>query len=355
MIAIDAMGGDFSPQVAVFGAYRAAKKGIPVMLFGQQALIADLLTQCNAQWRQFPIEIVHCTESIGMSEEPSRSIIRKKDASIVRAMEYLAQQKVSAFVSAGHSGAILTAAVLILKRTDGIMRPALSAFIPTPNGPVFCLDLGANTDCKPEYLRQFALMGSLFLQKEKGIAQPRVALLSNGAERFKGSQVVKQAYGLLENAPVHFVGNLEPKELFNGYADVIVTDGFIGNVVLKTVQGSAQAMRQWIVQEFNRSWATKALGFLTKPIFKRLEKTIDYTQYGGALLLGVNGPVIVAHGSSNEVALENAIAYAHHCSKEGTIARFNYALIEQLNEENVSHEVSPVSIIKSSTEVGIEQ
>ncbi len=288
MIAIDAMGGDFAPRAAVFGAYRAAKAGIPVMLFGQQALITDLLLQCDTQWHRFSIEIVHCTESIGMTEEPSRSIIRKKDSSIVRAMEYLAQQKVSAFVSAGHSGAILTAAVLILKRIDGIMRPALSAFLPTPHGPSLCLDLGANTDCKPEYLRQFALMGSIFLQKEKEIAQPRVALLSNGAERFKGSQLVKQAYQLLEDASLHFVGNLEPKELFNGYADVIVMDGFVGNVVLKTIQGSAGAMKQWIRTEFTRSWVTKLLGLITQPIFKRLGEPLVFVYQQHTSLTGID-------------------------------------------------------------------
>lgn len=333
MIAVDAMGGDYAPYIAVKGAYNAAKKGIPVALYGQQPLIVSLLTSFDAKWQRLSIKIVHCTESIAMSEEPSRSVIAKKDSSIVRAMQAVAQQEASAFVSAGHSGAVLVSAIFLLGKTEGVLRPALATFLPTNMGQLLCLDLGANTDCKPEYLKQFAIMGYLYSQLIKGIDRPRVALLSNGSERYKGSQLVKEAYVMLEHERINFHGNIEAKEVFDGYIDVLVCDGFSGNILLKAVQGSAHAIKNWLRKEYESSWFGKIVGFLSISILKKIQNKIDYKQYGGAFLLGVKAPVVVAHGSSDEVALENSIILAHNAVKGGTISRFNYALAEWIMKE----------------------
>lgn len=337
MIAVDAMGGDYAPLIAVKGAYNAAKKGIAVKLFGQQLIITELLDQFDRNWSALPISIVHCNEIIEMAEEPSRAVFKKKNSSLHRAILSVSAQECSAFVSAGHSGAVLVSSVLSFGKIHGISRPALGTYLPTKKGWVFCIDLGANTDCKPDYLRQFAYMGSTYVRLTKDIEKPRVGLLSNGSERYKGSLLVKEAYDLLEKSSLNFIGNIEAKEIFNDYVDVIVCDGFAGNVLLKSIQGTASAFKEWLMQEYQSNVFNKIIGLLTKPIFNRMKKKMDYTQYGGALLLGVEAPVVVAHGSSDEVAIENAIIFANKVVNDGLVSRFNYSLSETLMQENVMH------------------
>lgn len=355
MIAVDAMGGDYAPRAIVYGAFNAARRGISVSLFGdliQITLILEQLAQKYnlASWQSLPITIVHASEKISMHDEPSRAVMHKKDSSLVKAVQAVADGKASAVVSAGNSGAALVAGTLILGRVDGILRPAIGDFLPTKAGSIFCMDLGANTDCKPEYLEQFAIMGHAYVQLIKGIEKPRIALLSNGAEPYKGSLVVKQAYELLKDSRLNFVGNVESREMFDDHADVLVCDGFVGNVLLKGIQGTARAMMAWIDQERkNRWWYSLGL-LLSKGLFRSLKNKIDYAKKGGALLLGVNHPLIIAHGCSSEAAIEQAIIYAHHVVQEQQLVRFNSVIKVLLNQHDAVQSTSNSLSIKKNSE-----
>jgi glycerol-3-phosphate acyltransferase PlsX len=340
MIAVDAMGGDFAPRAIVQGAYQAAIKGIPILLCGDEDQIIAILNSISVDskeiWPSLPISIHHTTQIISMGAEPSKSVLQENDSSLVQAVRSVAQGKAQAVVSAGNSGAALVAGTLILQRVDGILRPAIGSFLPTKSSSIFCIDIGANTDCKPEYLEQFALMGHIYVSMIKNKARPRIALLSNGAEPYKGSQSVKQAYDLLIKSKLNFVGNLEPREIFDDQADVIVCDGFTGNIMLKTVQGTAKAMVYWIDQERKKSlWHSIGL-LLSKGLFKGLKQKIDYAKKGGALLFGVQHPLIIAHGCSNATAIENAILYAQSVVDNQIISRFNAQLADYLSAQGIT-------------------
>jgi phosphate acyltransferase len=333
MIALDAMGGDFAPTVTVQGAINAAKKGIKIGLYGDQAQLHALLDRAEPSWQHLPISIIHCSQVIDMGEDPTRAVLRKKDASLVRAIEAVAQGHASAIVSAGNSGAALVGGSLILGRAEGVIRPALGDFLPetsSSSSPLFCMDMGANIDCKPEHLEQFAYMGHAYVKKVKGIERPRIALLSNGAEPYKGPALVKKAYDILSNSTLNFVGNLEAREVFTGRADVLVCDGFSGNILIKAMQGTAYAVRQWLKQERDRSFINRVLFMLSKGIFAGLSDKMNYAQRkGGMLMLGLKAPLIVAHGSSSAQAVENAIQLAYTSVQENFISSFNaeFALI----------------------------
>ena len=326
MIALDAMGGDFAPQVTIIGAYQAACKGIPVQLFGPADQMRDLLDRHDKCWQRLPITLVHCSQVIGMGQDPARAVLANKDSSLVQAFMAVAQGKAQAVVSAGNSGACLVAGMVHLGKINGIQRPAIANFIPGKAGSFFCLDLGANADCKPEYLEQFALMGHAYVSVLYNNPKPRIALLSNGSEPYKGSMLVKQTYRLLEASSLNFVGNIEPKELFDGLADVVVCDGFSGNIMLKALQGTASLIGHWLQEEFRASWLTKIAGALSMPVLKNIKKRGDYARKGGALLLGVHGTVVIAHGCSSAQAIENAILYAHANVQDKVIDRFSTAL-----------------------------
>jgi glycerol-3-phosphate acyltransferase PlsX len=333
MVAVDVMGGDFAPQAVVLGAYQAARRSLPVTLFGDATHIEALLDNFSAHnkqsWKDLSIQIEHCSEIIGMDEEPSRSVLIKKDSSLVRAMQAVVNGNAQAVISAGNSGACLVAGTLILGRTQSVLRPAIGGFLPTKQGSVFFIDLGANTDCKPEYLEQFAYMGHVFVRMTQHIEFPRIALLSNGSEPYKGSIAVKQAYERLQHAPLNFIGNIEARDTFDDKADVIVCDGFIGNIVLKSMQGTTRAMIDWIQQERSKSMLHTLGLFLSKGLFRNLKNKVDYAQKGGALLLGLNYPLIVAHGCSNAQAIENAIVFAHDVVQRSMVPEFN-ANLQQL-------------------------
>ncbi len=331
MIALDAMGGDFAPKVAVEGAVKAARLGIAIGLFGDQTVIESMLIGIDAQWRSLPISVFHCSQVIGMADEPSRSVLKKNDASLVRAMQAVVDGDATAVVSAGNSGAALVAGTLILERVEGVLRPAIGNFLPTNKGSVFCLDLGANTDCKVDYLEQFALMGHVYVQQVRNIKRPRVGLVSNGVEPYKGSLAVKQAYARFEQLPINFVGNVEARDIFDDHADVLVCDGFVGNVMLKTVQGTARSLMTWIQQESSKSYWRQLALYCAAPIFKTIKQRIDYANKGGALLLGVKHPLVVAHGCSTAVAIERALLFAHDVVAHQRIAHFNAALTESLH------------------------
>lgn len=326
MIAVDAMGGDYAPQEAVKGALAAAKDGIPLILFGNQDKVMSLLTDYCPRWRSLPIELVHCADVIEMDEDPVRGILRKKDSSIVRALHAVQSGRAHAFVSAGNSGAVMAAASIIVGRVPGVMRPAIGSFLPTNTGSFFCLDLGANPDCKPEHLVQFAYMGYAYVRLIKQIAQPKVALLSNGHEPYKGSILAKNAFDLLEKTSLEFMGNIESRDIFSGQVDVVVTDGFTGNVLLKGIQGTANAVMTWMKDEAARSLWSKILLMFSWPILARIKKRIDYARTGGALLLGVKQPVIIAHGSSKAQAITQAILFAHKTVQQKILPTFNESL-----------------------------
>jgi glycerol-3-phosphate acyltransferase PlsX len=337
MVALDAMGGDKAPTVNVLGAINAAKKGIEVGLFGDQAVLEPLLDRHNPQWRKLPLSIIHCTQTIAMTDEPARAVVKKKDASLIRAIEAVVHGCADAIVSAGHSGAALVAGTLLSRRVQGVMRPAIGTFLPTKNGQLFCIDIGANTDCKPEYFEQFALMGHLYVRTVKGINKPRIALLSNGQEPYKGSMAVKSAYALLEkNSQIDFVGSLQARDIFDDTADVLVCDGFAGNVLLKTAQGMAGAIAYWLKQEADRSILKKIMGLCSKPLFNALKRKTDYARTGGALLLGINHPVIIAHGHSDELAIERAIVYAHEVAQTKFLDSFNHELTSLIGSGTLS-------------------
>jgi glycerol-3-phosphate acyltransferase PlsX len=326
MIAVDVMGGDYAPQEAVLGALAAAQKGVSLILFGNQDKVMPLLAHYYPRWRSLPIELVHCSDVVAMDEDPLRGVLRKKDSSIFRALQAVHSGKAQAFVSAGNSGAVMAAATIVVGRVPGVIRPAIGTFLPTTHGSLFCLDLGANPDCKAEYLVQFAYMGYAYVRLIKHIAQPRIALLSNGHESYKGSVLVRKAFDLLSNTDLEFVGNIESRDIFSGRADVIVTDGFTGNILLKGIQGTAKAVMDWMKEEASRSLVLRVLLGFAYPVLSRIKKKVDYARTGGALLLGVNKPVVIAHGSSKEQAIMQAILFAQKTVEQKIIPTFNETL-----------------------------
>jgi glycerol-3-phosphate acyltransferase PlsX len=313
-IALDAMGSDRAPGVDVRGGIRAARRfGHEIVLVGREAEIRVLLDGGDATG--LPLSVVNASEVVEMGEHPAQAVRAKKDASIVVAMRLLRDGQVDAVVSAGNSGGVLAASLASvgrIGRIPGIQRPAISTVLPTIDGRVFMLDIGANTDCKPEWLMQFAIMGSAYAQHVMGISRPRVALLSNGEEKIKGSALVQETHALLEREcpELNVVGNAEGKDIMRGIADVIVTDGFTGNVAVKTAEGTASMLLKVLSAEIKSRPLAMLGGLLAKPAFGAVRKRLDFREYGGGQLLGVNGVVVIAHGRSDELAIENAIGVA---------------------------------------------
>lgn len=307
IIAVDAMGGDNAPAEIIAGALQSLRSfdDITIRLYGDEEKMKPFLQEHPR------LEVVHCSEVIEADDEPVRAIRKKKDASMVRMAQAVKDQEADACVSAGNTGALMSAGLFIVGRSAGISRPALAPTLPTIDGSGFVLlDVGANADSKASNLVQFAVMGSVYAEKVRGIAKPRVGLLNIGTEAGKGNELTKQAYTELQNAPVHFIGNVESRDLLNGAADVVVTDGFTGNMVLKTIEGTAMNVFAMIKDVFMSSVKTKIAASLVKDDLKGLKQKMDYSEYGGAGLFGLNRPVIKAHGSSNANALFNAVRQA---------------------------------------------
>jgi phosphate acyltransferase len=303
-IAIDAMGGDHAPKEIVIGAMKAVEafSDIHITLVGDETKIKEYLT------KQERISILHTTEVILGTDEPVRAVRRKKTASMVLAAQQVADGNADACISAGNTGALMAAGLFVVGRIEGIDRPALTPTLPTIGGEGFLLlDVGANIDAKPEHLLQYAIMGSIYSEKVRGIAKPRVGLLNIGTEEKKGNDLTKQAFELLKTANLNFVGNVEARDLLDGVADVVVTDGFTGNMVLKTVEGTALSMFKMLKTTLMSSLKSKLAAAVLKPEFKILKNTLDYSEYGGAGLFGLKAPVIKAHGSSNGQAVFSAI------------------------------------------------
>lgn len=307
-IVVDAMGGDHGVFPLVDGAIQALKnKDFSVILIGDESLIKPLIPRSLSS----KIEVIHCTDFIRMEEQAS-SAIKRPDSSIYLGVELVRQNQADAIISAGHSGATMGLATLRHGRIPGISRPAICTTMPTvTNSYSLILDAGANTDCKPEYLLDFALMGYEYSKSVTGVTSPRVGLLSNGEEDTKGNELTKEVFSLLKDYPF-FIGNVEGKNIFDGSVDVVVCDGFNGNLVLKASEGVAQAIGQIIKQEVSKSIFAQIGAFLMRQSFKALKSKIDYSEYGGAPLLGIQKNVIISHGSSNARAIECAIYQAIH-------------------------------------------
>ncbi|MEH7345188.1 phosphate acyltransferase PlsX [Bacillus sp. JJ1532] len=316
-IAIDAMGGDHAPKEIVLGAMKAAAeyKDIEITLVGDETKIKEYLTNPER------IEILHTNEVILATDEPVRAVRRKKNASMVLAAQLVSDGKADACISAGNTGALMAAGLFVVGRIEGIERPALSPTLPTIGGEGFLLlDVGANVDAKPEHLLQYAIMGSIYSEKVRGISNPRVGLLNIGTEEKKGNELTKDTYELLQNANLNFIGNVESRDLLEGAADVVVTDGFTGNMVLKTIEGTALSVFKMLKSALTSSFKSKLAAAVLKPDLVQLKSKMDYSEYGGAGLFGLKAPVIKAHGSSDANALYNAVRQtremvAHHVSE----------------------------------------
>ena len=320
-IAVDAMGGDFAPQKIVEGAVLAAREwNVPIVLVGLHSAIEFELSKYDISG--LSVTIQNATQVIGMEHSPSKATKTMHDASIVVATRLLHEKKVDAVVSAGNSGAVMTAALRFLGRIHGVYRPAITTVLPTIDGHCMIADAGANADCKPEYLLQFAIMAKIAAQTILDIENPTVGLLSIGEEKEKGSHLTKKAYELLRDCKdIRFIGNVEGRDIPKGKSDVVVCDGFVGNMVLKTMEGTADALSRMLKMEIQASWLAKAGYLLTRPAIRRFRKRVDYAEYGGAPLLGVNGACIISHGKSTAKAVKNAVRMAKIVAEKKVIER----------------------------------
>ena len=314
-VAIDAMGGDYAPREVVAGAISAARElGVEVILVGPTNRINAELQSANPD-PALPVRVLDAPEVIGMAEAPAMALRRKRQASILVAVEALRRGEADAVVSAGNTGAAMAATLLTLGRIEGIDRPAIAAVLPTLRGRAIMVDVGANVDCRPKHLLQFAIMGSVYANRVLGIADPRLALMSNGAEDTKGNEVVIQAADLLRRSGLNFIGNAEGRDFFAGAADVAVCDGFVGNLLLKFGEGLALGIFTLLREELSRGALVRLGVLLATPRLRALARRMDYTEYGGAPLLGVRGVCVIGHGRSNANAVKNAIRVAAGLAK----------------------------------------
>jgi phosphate acyltransferase len=321
VIALDAMGGDDAPGEIVAGALLAHRDGLGrIILVGDTPRIAPLLGGEQ-------LEVVHAEREIAMDAQASQAVRTAQGTSLGAAVELVREGRADAVVSAGNSGAFLAVALIRLRTIAGIARPAIGAVLPGRTGPVVLCDAGANVDCKPEWMLQFGLMGAAYARAALGVPDPAVAVVSVGEERSKGNAQSMEAAALLERAPVRFVGNIEGKDIFSNHADVVVADGFVGNVILKTAEGSGTYFREVLRESYDRATlAGKLGGMLSRSVFDRVRLRLDYSTYGGAPLLGVRGNCVVAHGRSDRIAIRNAIRQAAQVARADLVGSIGAAL-----------------------------
>lgn len=316
-IAVDGFGGDYAPEQVVAGCLQAASEDrIPILLTGDQAVLAPLIAGRPGSEL---IEIVHASEQIGMDEAPVEAVRAKKDASLTVAARLVKDKEAAGLVSAGNTGACMAAALFIIGRIKGIERPAITSLMPTVKGICLMVDVGANVDCRPSHLAQFAQMGAIYAQRVLGRPNPRVGLLNIGEEPSKGNDAAQKAYPLLSCADINFIGNIEGRDIPGGEADVVVCDGFVGNIVLKFAEGLGLGMFSMLKEELTASLPRKLAAAVLRPGLAKIKKKMDYAEYGGAPLLGVKGTVIIAHGSSNAKAIRNAIRVAKEAASNGVV------------------------------------
>lgn len=304
------MGGDYAPAHEIAGAVMAARQWqIPVVLVGQADAVEKELA--NHAIQGLDIRVEHASEVVGMHDSASDAVRKKKNSSICVAFDLVKQGKVDAVISTGNSGATMAAGMFILKRIPGVDRPAIATVVPNLKDQTIILDVGGNVDCRPPHLVQFALMGSVYASRMLGKSAPRVGLLSNGTEESKGNELTREANQILKNSSLNYIGYTEGRDIFNGSVDVVVCDGFVGNVVLKVSEGLAEAIGLMLRQEFNSKLLPKIGYLLAKPALNAFRKKVDYAEYGGAPLLGIQGTAMICHGSSSPMAIMNAIKMAH--------------------------------------------
>ncbi len=325
-IAVDAMGSDRNPVPDVEGAVLAARElNVSIVLVGDEQKVRAELQRHAAQG--LPVEIVHAPEAVTMTDKPGMVGRAKPRSSMHIGMELVKEGQADAFVTAGNTGAALAIALLhTLRRIPGVDRPALSAILRVSGRPVILLDIGANADCKPEWLAQFALMGSVYAHHALGLSAPRVGLVSNGEEAGKGSVLVQEAAELLSRGGVNFIGNVEPKEVLGGRVDVAVMDGFTGNIMIKSMEALGAMVFDLLRQELRADWRSKLAGLLGKPAFRRVYRQMDPFEIGGAPLLGVDGVVIIGHGRSDARAVKNAIRQARDAVAGGIVQAIRQGL-----------------------------
>ena len=315
-LAVDAMGGDRAPDEVVRGASWALDEdpGLSLTLVGRREAVMPIIDASGAVKRHLGqrLEFIPAAEVISSEETGAFAVRRKKDSSINVGLRLVKEGHCDGFLSAGNTGALMAGSLLSFGRVSGIKRPALGVTLPTRQAGrgLLLLDVGANADAKPEYLMQFGIMGSVYVEQIMGIPEPKVALLNIGTERDKGNQLVRESFDLFANSSLNFVGFLESRQLLDGRIDVVVCDGFTGNVLLKQLEGTASAIFGMLKEELMASISTKVGAALAKPAFRRLQKRMDYTEYGGAPLFGLNGACIKCHGSSNAKAIKNGIFVA---------------------------------------------
>jgi len=326
-VAVDAMGGDNAPAVEVEGAVAAAREfGIAITLVGDAERVGQELAKHNCNG--LDITVKHASEVVGMQDSPSDAVRKKKDSSIRVAFDLVKNGEAVAVVSAGNSGATMAAGMFVLKRIKGIDRPAIAQIFPTLRGRTLVLDVGGNVDCKPLHLVQFAIMGEVYARFVMGVENPRIGLLSNGEEESKGNDLTRETSSLLKNTHLDYFGYVEGRDIFNGMIDVVVCDGFVGNVVLKVSEGLAEAVGKMLKEEIKQSILSKIGYLLSRKAFVNFKKKIDYSEYGGAPLLGIDGVGMICHGGSNPKAIKNAIRFAHEYAQKGVTQRMAEKLLE---------------------------
>ncbi|MDD5492303.1 MAG: phosphate acyltransferase PlsX [bacterium] len=313
-LVLDAMGSDNAPAVEIEGALQAsAEIDAEIILVGQQKAIEAELAKHKPPAGK--ISIVNANEVIAMHESPAQACRQKQNSSIMVGTRLIKEGKADAFASAGNSGAVMTAGLMNLKRLSGVSRPAIATLLPTLNGVCLLIDAGANVDCKPRHLLQFAIMGDIYSRYILDKLNPTIGLLSIGEEETKGNELTAEAFGLIKKTSLNFAGNIEGRDIIKGKVDVVVCDGFVGNVVLKFAEGLSESLFHLIKEEIEKKYIRKVGALLIKPAFKEIMKRLDYAEYGGAPLLGLNGICIIGHGASNAKAVKNALKVSYESVK----------------------------------------
>jgi len=333
VIAVDGMGGDFSPQAVVEGCVEAVKElDVDIIITGPEAQINRYLTKSG--YNQGKISVLNTSEVISTNEPPVMALRKKKDSSLVKALNLVKDGVADAIISAGSTGALMAGATLIVGRIKGIDRVALAPMLPGKNGSFMLIDSGANVDCKSEYLLQFALMGKVYFENVLNIKNPTIGLINIGTEEEKGNELTKSVYKMLKQTDFNFVGNVEPRDVSSGNTNILICDGFIGNTILKMYEGVASNIFEMLKQETTVSVTSKVGGLLLKPVFKKLKKRFDYSEYGGSAFLGSKGVCIKAHGSSDAKAFKNSVNVAFNCCQNNIISKISTEL-ERINKNNL--------------------
>jgi len=329
-IILDAMGSDRYPDPEIEGAINASKLiNNDIILVGDEQLITPKLKALTTDHPR--ITIVHAPEVVDMWDKPVESAQKKPNNSMAIGVRLLKEGKGDAFVTAGNTGGAMFNGLRVLGRIKGVQRPALTAIFPTRKGRCIVVDIGANADCRPEFLQQFAILGSIYAQNVLGNANPRIGLLSNGEEAGKGNQLVKDAFKLLSESKINFIGNVEPKELFGGEVDVVITDGFTGNVLVKTSEAVAKMITDVLKEELMGTFRTKLGAILAKPAFSKMKNLVDPGEIGAAPLLGIDGLVFVGHGRSDARAIVSSLLLADRAIKAGLMTEIRNKISESLS------------------------